>query len=371
MSLNFYLYPADLFGCGYYRLIFSGNVLIEQGHNVRIIPPKSKHGIQAVPDPRDGSIFAAGAPPDADVLVFQRVTHAPIVEAIKKFRERGIAVVVDVDDDLDRIDPRNPAWGMLHPQAGTGQSWVTAEAACAAATLVTVSTPALLDKYAPRGNGVVIPNFVPSLFLQIPRFDSPVFGWGGSLHSHPGDLAVMGDAPARLMREGHQFRVVGPAEGVKGALQLPGEPDSTGPLRIELWAQGLSTLGVGVAPLADTIFNRAKSRLKILEKSALGVPTVFSPRNDYMKLHQESGIGIPAARPKDWYRELKRLVSDDAYRQQVSAEHRLAASAYTVDANAWRWMDAWTEAWKLQRKASTSPFGWRTAGHDIPQAPQT
>lgn len=367
-----YLFPADVFGCGYYRLILAGNHLAQQGYQIRIIPPRSPGSIQIMPDPRDGSVFAAGAPRDADVLVFQRVTFAPIVEAIRKFRERGIAVVVDVDDDLDRIDPRNPAWGMLHPQAGTGQSWVTAEAACTAATLVTVSTPALLDKYAPRGNGVVLPNCVPEGLLTIPRFDSPVFGWGGSLHSHPGDLAVMGDAAARLMREGHQMRVVGPIDGIRQALQLPWEPDATGPLQINDWPAGLSTLGCGVAPLADTIFNRAKSRLKMIEMSALGVPGVFSPRSDYMQLHQQSGIGIPAARPKDWYRELKKLTTDDRYRRQLSAEHRAAAAAYTIEANSWRWMQAWDDALRLQRKGATSVFGFgapRTAGHDIPHAP--
>lgn len=318
---------------------------------MRVIPPNSENNIQAMPDPR-GGLFAAGAPRDADVLVFQRITFAPMVEAIVKYRERGIAVVVDVDDDLDRIDPRNPAWAMLHPKAETGQTWVTASRACAAATMVTVSTPALLPRYAPRGNGVVIPNFVPSLFLQVPLQDSRVFGWGGSLHSHAGDLFEMGDAPARLMREGAQFRVVGPGEGVREALSLPWEPDATGGLRIQDWAAGLSTLGAGVAPLADTVFNAAKSRLKLLEKVAVGVPTVFSPRADYMALHKATGVGIPAKKPKDWYRELKRLVEDDGYRRRLAVEGRAALAQYTVDEQAWRWAEVWSDALKLQRRGA-------------------
>lgn len=338
------------------RLIFAANVLRGQGHDVRIVTPNSRHAIQGVKDPRDGGLLDVGAPPDADVMVFQRVTYAMMVDAFERFRARGIAVVVDVDDDLDRIDPKNPAWAMLHPKAGTGQSWVTAKRACDAATMVTVSTPALLPLYAPGGNGVVIPNFVPSIFHTIPRFDSPVFGWGGSLHSHAGDLPVVGDAVGRLMREGHQFRVVGPIEGVRDAMGLPWEPDSTGALPIQSWAQGLSTLGVGMAPLADTIFNKSKSRLKIIEKASLGVPTVFSPRADYMKLHQETGIGIPAGSPRVWYRELKKLITDDEYRTEKSAADRKASLGYTVDENAWRWMDVWTEALRRQRRGASSVF---------------
>jgi hypothetical protein len=333
------------------RLIFAANVLAAEGHQVRIIPPNSENSIQAMPDPR-GGLFAAAAPRDADVLVFQRVTFAPMVEAIRKYRERGIAVVVDIDDDLDRIDPRNPAWAMLHPLGGTGQSWVTASQACAAATMVTVSTPALLPRYAPGGNGVVLPNFVPSLFLQIPRHDSRVFGWGGSLHSHNADVPQLGDSVGRLMREGHQFRVVGPGDGMRDVLGLPWEPDATGGLQIHNWAAGLSTLGVGVAPLADTVFNSAKSWLKLLEKASVGVPTVFSPRSQYMALHKATGVGIPASKPKEWYRELKRLIEEDGYRRQLSIEYRAAVSHFTVDRNAWRWAEVWAAALKRQRQSA-------------------
>lgn len=361
------------------RIILAANVLAAAGHDIHVVPPKNKNALRGVPDPRNGSIYDVHIPAGADVIVLQRVTHAATVEAIHKFREKGVAVVVDVDDDLDRIDPRNPAWAMLHPSSGTGQSWVTAEAACAAATVVTVSTPALLDKYAPRGNGIVIPNYVPAdPFLVLPRFDSPVFGWGGSLHSHPGDLQVMGDAPARLMREGHQFRVVGSGDGIREALRLPWEPDKTGNMPIDRWADGLSTLGVGVTPLADTIFNRGKSWLKMIEKAAAGVPVVFSPMPAYSALHKDSGgrIGIPAKNPREFYRLLKRLMDDEWYRRELSQAHREAAAEYTVDAHAWRWMDAWTHAFTLERKASAarSPFGWgrppRMAGQEMPHAAQ-
>lgn len=371
--------PADQYGCGWYRLMFAANVLGHQGHQIMVIdPPQGKNFLRGIPDPRDGSLYDAHVPANADVVVLQRITHAAVVEAIKKWRDRGIAVVIDIDDDLDRIDPRNPAWAMLHPKGGSGQSWLTAEAACAAATLVTVSTPALLEKYAPRGNGVVLPNCVPSSYFEIPRFDSPVFGWPGSLHSHPSDLQVMGDAVGRLMREGHQFRIVGPGDGVREALRLPAEPDVTGPLPIQQYAYGVSTLGVGLAPLADTIFNRAKSRLKTLEQASVGVPTVFSPMPDYMALHKDSGgrIGIPAKNPREFYRLLKKLMDDEWFRRECSQAHREAAAEYTVDRHAWRWHEAWTHAFTLERKAASarSPFGWtrppRIAGQEIPHAVQ-
>lgn len=355
------VHPADLYGCGYYRLLFAAKVLLDHGHDIRIVPPKARHGIKGITD-RHGNIIDLQIPADADVMVFQRLTYRQIADALPLIRRRGVAVVVDMDDDLDRIDPRNPAFWALHPKSDTKHDTVSAATACANATLVTVSTPQLLKRYAPAGNGVVIPNCVPQEFLRIPRADSPVIGWAGSLHSHPADLSVMGDSVGRLMREDHQFRVVGPVDGIRDALGLPWEPDATGPLPIDRWALGVSTLGVGMAPLADTIFNVAKSRLKMIEYFSLGVPCVFSPRDDYLRLHRDSGAGLPAAKPKDWYRHLKRLITDDSWRREQSDTVRAAAAAYTVEANAWRWWEAWTEALRRQRR-TTAAFSRHVTPH--------
>lgn len=364
--MKVYVHPADLQGCGFYRLILASNVLIRAGHDVHIVPPKSRHGIKGTTD-NAGNLVDVNVPPDADVMVFQRVTYGTIAASFPLMRSRGVAVVVDMDDDLDRIDARNPAFWALHPSAGGKHTTMTAAQACAHATMVTVSTPALLKRYAPNGNGVVLPNYVPSEFFTIPRQDSTVVGWGGSMHSHPGDLQVMGDSVARLMREGYQFRVVGPPDDVRKALSLPSEPDTTWALPIDRWMLGLSTLGVGVAPLADTIFNTSKSRLKLLECAAAGVPTVFSPRADYSALHADTGIGVPAAKPRDWFRELKRLVEDHGYRADKSEADRLAASQLTYEAHAWRWLQVWEEALKRQRTGSAL---LRRTFQDSPQKAQ-
>lgn len=346
-----YVLPADLYGCGWYRLLHSSRVLVQQGHDVRVIPPNDRRGIRGTTDDQ-GNLVDIEAPADADVMVFQRVTHRQIADGFPILRRRGIAVVIDIDDDLDRIDPRNPAWSALHPKISGKHSWVTAGHACANATMVTVSTPALLKRYAPHGNGVVLPNFIPAEYLSIPRHDTPVFGWGGSLHSHPGDLQVMGDAPARLMREGGLMRVVGPPDGIRNALGLPFEPDSTGALPIDRWALGLSTLGVGMTPLADTVFNDSKSRLKFIEKASLGIPVVFTPKPDYLALHKETGVGVPASKPKDWYRELKRFVEDATLRAQESVRVRQAVAHLTYEHQAWRWMQVWEDALKRQRSSA-------------------
>ena len=350
-----YVYPADAYGCGHYRLIWPALALQKQGHDVRVIPPSGRHGISGEFDQRTGKLAKVILPEDADVIVMQRVSLAPLAQAIRLLREerRPVGVVVDMDDDLRSIDPANPAFYAMHPKYGKAAHTAdNAMSACLDATLVTVSTPALLPIYAPHGRGQVLYNRVPEGYLDIPHTDGLAIGWPGSVHSHPYDLQTVGSAVARLLREGHAYYGVGDGAGVRGALGLEIDPPTSGALDVNTWPYGVATLGVGMAPLADTVFNRSKSWLKPLEMSATGVPWVASPRVEYARFHRDNRVGVLAKNPREWYRELKRLVSDDAWRLEQSQAGRAAASVNTIEGHAWRWMEAWTAAGVAARKAA-------------------
>lgn len=338
-------YPADLFGCGYYRLILAANVLRAQGHDVIIIPPgpdSQKYGVTG--DMRGEVMVDAHVPPGTDVVVLQRVSHARLAMAIPLLRKKGVSVVIDVDDDLQHIHPSNPAFAYLHPKTKTDHAWSYCYDACRDASLVTVSTPALLDRYAPHGRGMVLPNCVPILYQEIPRQDSDRVGWGGSLRSHPDDLDVLGNA---ILRHGAPFHVVGPAAGIGAKLGIPDDRvNATDTLPINLWPVGLSKLGIGLAPLADTRFNRAKSWLKTVEMSGVGVPWIASPRVEYRKLHaQEPAAGLLADSPSAWLKAIRTYTYHPEARVEASEAGRQLAARYSVEANAWRWAEAWERAY--------------------------
>lgn len=350
--MKIYVYPADITGCGMFRLIWPVEALKRQGYDIELcLPGERDHFMGKI---ENGKIVDVTIPSDADVIVLQRITHKYLAQAVEMIRSRGVAVIIDIDDDLARIHPSNPAWAMLHPRSVGGpgideHSWHHVELACRTSTLTVVSSHALADRYAGVNGARIIPNYVPDHYLNIPHTDSELIGWGGGIATHPDDLPEASAGLARLVNNGiAKFKIVGPGEGGDKILGLSTGFSETGPISIEDWPRRVSEIGIGIAPLADTKFNQSKSFLKILEYAGLGIPCVMSPRAEYVRLHEETGIGVLAHRSKDWYRELRRFVEDAPYRRLKGLLAREAAKKLTYSEHAWRWMEVWEEAARLR-----------------------
>lgn len=341
-----YVYPADKWACGHYRMTWPAEAVLAQGGDITVVEAGQRDFTASLIRNKVHSVKVAD---DTEAIVIQRPTHRLLAESVSVLRKQGIAVIVDMDDDLSCIHPNNVAHTTMHPREGDpSHSWLHAKQACADATFVTTSTPALLERYAKHGRGMVLPNFVPKRFLDIAHEDHDEITWCGSLHSHPDDLSVLGGSISSLVSRGAQFRTIGGNPDVNEVLGTRGMP-ATGPMPLEDWPAAVSSSGITIAPLTNTKFNEAKSWLKPLEAMALGVPVVMSPRREYTRLHEMTGTGMLADKPRQWESMLRRYITDPDLREEHSKLGReYVAEHLTIERNAWRWREAWNVAVELQ-----------------------
>lgn len=274
--MTLYAYPMDESGCGHYRMLFPLAAMPEEVQSkVKVIPPGDHGGIQA--RIRGTEVFDVTIPDDCTAVLVQRPTSEVLAKTLAHLRRQGIEVILEVDDDLEALPPQHPTYQLLRTLRS--QDAIFPRLVAGFADRVVVSTDALAAKFRtcvrPGVPVTVVRNRIPRDLIQDEweRGERPhVLGWPGAVNTHPGDLDVLGGAIARL---GTGFRIVG---GKDDAFQPKlGTPDVTYYGRVEFadWIPTLrAELTVGLVPLRDTPFNRAKSALKALELAAAGVPVV-------------------------------------------------------------------------------------------------
>lgn len=382
-------------GCGFYRLEAPGTVLRKAGYDVETRYEHINFQTIKLRDPSRPEaydrIHDIIGKPDADVVVYQRPMFEYKLDLIRILQRKGIAVVVELDDDFHNIDEdskafkhAHPHWhlldksGLLSRQAGVPtwgwnpkrtayMNYNNIMAACEVADLVTVTTPALAELYGKHGRVAVLPNFVPDSYLAIatcrwghsqdidfcmacgwePTDGQPAIlaGWTGSVDTHPHDLEETGGGVAQALAAtpNSGFFTIGTGKGVQQRLGLNQPPLTTeGWVSIGDYPHHVAKLDVGIVPLADTAFNAAKSCLKGMEMAATGVPFVASPRADYQRLAR-LGVGELADSPKDWRKKVARLLRDPIHRQERSETYRNNMKPLTYENNA----DLWWSAWQL------------------------
>lgn len=275
----------------------------------------------------------------ADVVVLQRPARRWWADIIPFLHAQGTRVVVDVDDRFDAVKKDHVGYRDQH---GDVVNYRFVDDACRQADVVTVTTPALQERYG-HGHGVVLPNLVPTYYLDIVAMKRPeTLGWSGVVGTHPGDLAAtQGGVAQALATTGWSFFMVGPHDGVSQALHLSSTRlESTGYLPFEEYAWALAEMELGIVPLEDNVFNEAKSCLKMLEMAALGVPVLASPTPDNVRLHR-LGIGQVVESRGQWYRQARRYMASEQLRIDLAEKGREVAATLTYELGCEAWLDAW------------------------------
>lgn len=337
---NVLVLPSDVSGCGFYRMVWPAEACIAEGKSVLIQNRMPKMVVDS-----QGKIQGINVG-NYNVIVIQRPGSYQLPEAIDVFHDNGVKVVIDMDDSMSKIDPRNPVYKHYDPRTNRNRNWMNVATSCSKADLVTCTTEALAEEYGSHGRFKIIKNHVPRKYLDFSREENniPIVTWAGWTETHPDDLEVTdGAVNSALVECGARFMGYGDLNIFRN-LKIPYEPPHFNQSFEDMYhyAEKLVKADIGIVPLKMSPFNDGKSWLKCLEYASLGIVPVASPTPDN-RLFAELGGCIIAETPHDWYREIKELILDTDKRAEMSKSVRELASQFLFEENWDKWWSAWSE----------------------------
>ncbi len=257
----------------------------------------------------------------ADIFATQRyaIADTRTADALARHAQSvGGTLVYDIDDDLLNIPRTHADAAELRPRARIVQRLVQR------ADHVWVSTPGLAASLKQhRSTVLIVPNGLDEriwhdgLERARPRV-GPVRILCMGTATHDADFAIIAPALERLKRD-FASRVEIDMIGVTSRAAVPEcinrlgvSPNGTQSYPgFVNWITQQPAWDIGLAPLADTPFNRAKSSIKTLDYAALGLAVLASDGPVYRgSLADGPGGMLVANEAGAWYAALSRLVRD-------------------------------------------------------------
>jgi hypothetical protein len=288
-----------------------------------------------------------------DVLHVYRAHEDEVVQIVRSAKRRGIAVVYDNDDDMravPRDDKNHRDYGGFAGETALRQIRRILQAS----HLAIASSRPVAERFAEYGAEHVqlIENYVPdaALHTTAPSNGSQIVaGWlAGTEHHLDIERLPLREQLGRAL-DAHPQLVV---ETIGLSLRLRHERYRH-VRRVEFFdlPAALAKHDIGMAPIADIPFNRARSSIKVKEYAALGRPWLASPVGPYAPLGEREGGRLV---PDDgWCEALVRLVEKPRERRKLAKRAAKWGRAQAVSANAGLWERALTEA--IERAGGMPP----------------
>lgn len=259
-------------------------------------------------------------------------------KVLKYLKEEGKKIVYDLDDALDMIEPTNPFYYAVKKDAFSEQEIFKY------ADHITVSTP-FIAQYARKKTDkpiTIVPNCYIAEEWNFPRIEKPTIriGFAGSC-THIEDLLMVLPAIKNLQKKYditfvlmgfgkedyptwlRQFAFASPPEGKKALgefvtiledMKYEWVPFTD----FQNYPRQLVNLGldIGLCPLKNTPFNRARSASKAMEYLLSGAIAVASNLEPYQ--NEPTSILV---NDDQWEQELEKLIFDGEKAKEIYNKH--------------------------------------------------
>jgi hypothetical protein len=312
----------------YYRAIIPMRALERRGHSV--VWPRNSY------DPTIRELFGCEL-----VHCYRRMDR---IGDLRKLSRRGVAISFDNDDNYAAAEVSDGGTGLKGHRHNQELSRLILTAV-RLADLVTTPSPVLAEQYRAAGaeNVIVIENRLERDMFGFgvrSKHDGVVLGWIAG-REHRLDLERLSIAATleRLLAAHPQLRIL--TVGVR----LPLQSDRYEHIEAVPFPDLLTTTGrldIGIAPIADTLFNRSRSNIKLKEYGSGGSLWLASPVGPYRDLgEKQGGMLVP---DDDWFPTIHELIEHRRSRKRLAKRALAWATTQTVDHHAEIWEDTFLAA---------------------------
>lgn len=288
-------FPADLMGCGHYRVI-------EPFHAARKAGLIDGYLGSDHYDPLDMAVF------EADTLLLQRQVSDAQLDFLRNYRRFfKLRLIYELDDLITNLPVESAHKGNIPKDIAK-----RLRRGLELCDRFIVSTEPLKEAYRDLIDDIrVVPNRIDRekwehLQPQRRTGKKPRVGWAGGI-SHGGDLALVIDLVKETAQEvdwvffgmvREEFRPY--LAETHAGVDTPLYPAKLASLNLDL----------AIAPIAENHFNDCKSNLKLLEYGILGYPVIASDFGPYRRSRDFPGVTLVKNRHKDWLEAVRSHIAD-------------------------------------------------------------
>lgn len=339
-------------GCTWYRCMLPARQLAQAKIDTEVgvlnVRPNGRFAIQH-PFQQKSTLYK--------IIVLKVVMHKAALDNIEKAKAAGQKIVVDIDDLFPELHEKNLAYKNTDPQKNKDNNREILASLIERATALICSTPFIYDYYKtmyPDKPIFMVRNSIdtdrwPRVF---PAKREPRIGWLGATPWRSKDLEQLSPFFNEYITSRKVvFHHTGHINWATAAFIPLGITDKTlltaSPMvPLSELPQAYSEMDIGIVPLNDIPFNRAKSFIKGLEYAAAGVPFVASSLPEYEHLAQ-NGVGRVASTHNEWISHLDELLDYKIRKDEAILNREIIEEEFSIKSQAAKWINVFSEISKL------------------------
>lgn len=296
-----------------------------------------------------------------DILIIQRETAEQISfkELKKLFKDNRVKIIYEIDDNLINLYPSHPLYNIYKNKKSFYVDYIKN------VDLLTVTTKALRDEFKVYNKNIaILPNYLNTQLInnKIKTIENNKIKilFSGS-KTHIADLEVIEDAIIEIYKK------------YKDKIEIIFWGDITQKIekncqftkiqkffnKYEEYLKYLSSLNIdiGLIPLCNNEFNKAKSNIKWLDYSAVGIASILSDVEAYNSSVVNNVNGLLVENNiQDWISAIEDLINNSIKRKQISKNaYQTVIEEYSLQKNILKWYNVYKgliQQEKIKQKVS-------------------